>query len=333
MLLRLVCLLTIICSVLLFCASAGAVDGNAPLAGGKSGDTSWSIGVFSGYQHMDLSFNAPDHFSGFFLVSLAPSSPLKLQLNNANLWVNGIDGEMRKGRFSAFLGFKGAIPRHTDVTTTAEPFWGGIYPVQFHDDTLNWWSFNGGAGWDITPHFTLQVGVRMEHLSVGMKNPSDSLGGPGFINLYQNVYGDTYRGNLKSDLWIPWIGLQVREDRLNGSLRFSPLAYTELRIPLDYTTIISATAMAVEQGHYNFRNNGYWLGADLSYDLYKTAKWRFSAWSTGSWLWTRGGSYYDYQATAYVAGLPLITYATSSWARSSYLVGNYGLGLRLAYSF
>lgn len=330
MLRRSICLSTIICSIVLFCAPAGAVDGSTPLAGSKSGDTSWSIGVFSGYQHMDLSFNAPNHFSGVLGAELFTSSPLKLQLNNANLWVNGIDGEMRKGRFSAFLAFEGAVPRHTDVTTTAEPFWGGLFPVQWQDDTLNWWSFNGGVGWDIARHFTLQAGVRMEHLSVGMKNPSDS---PGLINLFQNYFGNTYEGNLKSDLWIPWIGLRVREDRLNGSLRFSPLAYTELRIPLDYTTIFSPTVMASEQGHYNFRNNGYWLGADLSYDLYKTAKWRFSAWTTGSWLWTRGGAYYDYQLAGYVGGSPVFTYATSSWARSSYLVGNYGLGLHLAYSF
>jgi hypothetical protein len=315
---------------MLFCVSAGAVDGNAPLAGGKSGDTSWSVGVFSGYQHMDLSFNAsnPSGAPGFLLST---SSPLKLQLNNANLWVNGIDGEMKKGRFSAFLEFKGAVPRHTDVTTDAEPFWAGLFPVQWHDDTLNWWSFNGGAGWDITRHFTLQVGVRMEHLSVGLKNPSDSPGGPGLINALQNYYGTSYTGNLKSDLWIPWIGLQVREDRLNGSLRFSPLVYTDLRIPLDYNLNVPPITTA-EQAHYNFRNNGYWLGADLSYDLYKTAKWRFSAWSTGSWLWTRGGAYYDYQFTAYLGGSSF-TYATSSWGRGSYLVGNYGLGLRLAYSF
>jgi hypothetical protein len=177
----------------------------------------------------------------------------------------------------------------------------------------------------------------MEHLSVGLKNPSDSPGGPGLINFFHNVYGDTYAGNLKSDLWIPWVGLQVREDRLNGSLRFSPVANTSVKAPFNYTFVAipgSLAVLAFDQDQYRFRNNGFWLESNLSYDLYKTSKWRFSAWSTGSWLWARGGVNNDYQSVGYLPGIPPINLAAgSTYAHGSYLVGNYGLGLRLAYSF
>ncbi len=184
---------------------------------------------------------------------------------------------------------------------------------------------------DITAHFTIQAGLRVEHLSLGLNNPTDTLG---LINYFHNTFGDVYSGNLKSDLLIPWVGLQVRESRLDGSLRFSPIAYTHLNIPLDYTAVFSPTLTTLEQSHYTFRNNGFWLEGNLAYDIYKTAKWRFSLWSTASWLWTRGGTNDDYQATLYRSGLPATTLlANSSYVTSSYIVGIYRIGLRLAYSF
>ena len=279
---------------------------------------------------MDLSFKAPFD-TGSFGVELFHPSPLKLELHNANLWVFGAGADVKKGSFSSFFEAKTNMRKGTEVSSASEPFWAGHSEVKWNDCKLKWWSVNGGVEMDITPHITIQVGFKLERLSLGLKDPIDD---EGLIPFYKEKYGDRYHGKLESKLLLPWIGVRTQISRLKGSLRFSPYAYTDLEIPLTYEYIDSPTTKIKEEEKYSVSNNGLWLEAKLAYDIFKTDRWTCSLWGEASWLWTDGKTSNTYKAVLYQSGSSGTTILSDSSSEDGeYETGTYGAGLRVNYAF
>ena len=312
------------------CSTAQALEREGTLAQGNSNNLVWSIFAQTGFQKMDLSFDAP-FTTGALGPALFYPSPLDLELHNSDLWVGGLGADVRKGRFSGFFEARANIPKDTDVTASSEPFWAGTYPVEWNDCELNWRAINAGVGFDITRHFSIQVGLKVEHLSLDLENPVDSAG---LIPRYVNTYGDSYSGDLESELLIPWIGIRAQASRLTADLRYSPYAHTDLKIPLTYTYISSPVLNYIENEDYSFRDNGHWFEATLAYDFFKSTKWLCSLWTEASWLWTDGNTSLDYRITAYPSGLPATTVYTGSTSEDGkYKNSTYGAGLRITYYF
>jgi hypothetical protein len=310
---------------------AAAMDGNSSTVKGSSGNLDWSVYMQTGFQHMDVEFNASIP-RGPFVVELADPSPLNIKVRSANLWMGGIGGDIKKGKFSGFLDLKATLPRNVDASTPSEPFYGGEKPVSWHNSHFSWWALGTGAGLDITRNFAIQAGFNWEHLYMGLRNPIDQ---PGVIPAFERIFGDSYSGSLTSDLYIPWIGGKVKTDRFNGTLRFSPLAYTDIDAPLTYNFVqipFSPANITVENERYTFGDIGIWLEANLAYDIYKTDKWQVSLWSNTSWLWTRGTAHVSYQALNYRNGAlsSIIAYNTNAGV-GEYFNGTYTFGLRVTY--
>ncbi len=323
-------------ALLLYCAPAVGTEGDASPARDNSGKGVWSISSQTGYQHMDLHFKAPFVRSNVVGFELFTRSPLNLRLRDGNFWVSGIEAGVKKGGFSAFLQWKINKPRETEVISHAEPFWGGLDHVKWHDCNLKWWAVDAGAGLDVIDHFTLidhvaiQAGLRVEHLYLGLHRPVDH---QGIIPQFQRVFGDDYRGHLDSELVIPWIGVRLQASRFDGSLRFSPYAYADLKIPFTYY-FVATPLIAFEQQTYSFKENGVWLEGSLAYDFYKTARWSCSLWGQASWLWVEGRAHSKYQADAYLAGSHIMTMTDiGSKNDSGYNTGTYGIGVRVNYYF
>jgi hypothetical protein len=167
---------------------------------------------------------------------------------------------------------------------------------------------------------------------MGLRNPIDQAG---VIPEFERIFGDSYSGSLTSDLYIPWIGGKVKTDRFNGTLRFSPFAYTDIDAPLQYTFVqipFSPANVNVENERYTYGDIGIWLEANLAYDIYKTDKWQVSLWSNTSWLWTRGTAHVNYRADWYQNGVLTSTLKNdSSSGGSDYFNGTYTFGLRVTY--
>jgi len=315
--------------VLLTCVPARALEKKTSLAKDNSSNFTWSIYGETGIQHTDLHFNAP-FVAGIVGAELFTSSPLNLELHNADAWFGGIGTAIKIGRFSVFAEGKTTMPRETSVGTDAEPFWGGTNPVIWNGNRLNWWAVNGGAGVDITSRFTIQAGLKFERLSLGLSNPMDS---QGMIPTFHATFGDTYSGDLVSKLLIPWVGVRAQAAGLSGSVRFSPLAHVNLQIPFTYATVFSATQTVVESENYAFENRGMWLEANLAYDLYKGPSWTCSLWAQANWLWIHGDALNTYQAVNYQTGSPVTVLLTNTMSvASSYYTGTYGIGLRIGYN-
>ncbi|MEJ2201213.1 MAG: hypothetical protein P8X63_09420 [Desulfuromonadaceae bacterium] len=314
--------------VMLCCVPVSAIAEGASTVQESSNDFIWSVSAQTGYQYMDLSFRAPFD-TGSFGVELFHPSPLKLELHNANLWVFGAGADVKKGSFSGFLEAKTNTTKDTEVSSSSEPFWAGDSEVEWNDCKLKWWSVNGGVGMDITPHITIQAGFKVERLSLGLKDPVDD---EGLIPFFQETYGDSYDGELESKLLLPWIGIRAQTSRLNGSLRFSPYAYTDLEIPLTYEYIGSPTLKIREEEKYSVSNNGLWFEARLAYDIFKTDQWTCSLWGEASWLWTDGRTSNKYEAVLYQTGSSATTILKDSSSEDSeYEIGTYGVGLRVTW--
>jgi hypothetical protein len=277
-------LLVPIFAILLICVPAHAAEKKIYPGKDQSKNFEWSIYGETGFQHTELHFDAP-FVAGPVGGELFTSSPLNLELHNADAWYGGIGTAIKIGRFSAFAEGKATMPRGTNVGTDAEPFWGGQNPVTWNDSRLNWWAVNGGLGVDVTRNFTIQAGLKYERLSIGLSNPVDS---QGQIASNHSTYGDTYSADLVSKLLIPWIGVQAQGYGLTGSVRFSPLARVDLQIPFTYGFVQSATNTIIEQENYDFEHYGTWVAANLAYDLYKGPSWTCSLWAQGTWLWVKG---------------------------------------------
>jgi opacity protein-like surface antigen len=316
--------------VMLCCVPASAIAEEASTVQENPNNFIWSVSAQTGYQYMDLSFKAPFD-TGSFGMELFHPSPLELELHNANLWVIGLGADVKKGRFSGFLEAKANVPEDTEVSSSSEPFWAGDSEVEWNDCKLKWWSINGGVGMDITPHITIQAGLKVERLSLKLNDPVDD---EGLIPFYQETYGDSYDGKLKSKLLLPWIGVRAQISRLNGSLRFSPYAYTDLEIPLTYEYIALPTIKIIEEEEYSITNNGLWLEASLAYDIFKTDKWTCSLWGEASWLWTDGRTSNKYKAVLHQSGSSATTLLRDSGSEDGeYEIGTYGVGLRVNYAF
>jgi len=321
----------VIFAVLLFSCPALAAEGVASAAQGNSGNLEWSVYGQTGFQRMNLEYNA-SFPTGPFGVELAHPSPLDIKLGNVNLWMGGIGADITKGPLSGFLDLKASLPRNIDTKTPSEPFYGISLPVDWQGSHLKWWDVSIGAGIDITPHITIQAGFNWDHLSLSMRNPVDPIG---VIPAFESFYGDNYSGSLKSNLFIPWVGVKVTEERLKGSLRFSPLAYTDLNVPFNYKFVViphSDAVVALENERYTFRHNGIWFEGNLAYDIYKIKNWCFSLWTNASWLRTNGTTGSTYRLDQYNNGTMTSTILTDASSGSgSYHVSTYAFGVRVAY--
>ncbi|HUL30310.1 MAG TPA: hypothetical protein VLZ03_07620, partial [Thermodesulfobacteriota bacterium] len=228
-----------------------------------------SVSAQTGYQHMDLNFRAPIITNNVVGLELFTRSPVHLRLHDGNLWVSGIAADAKIGGLSGFFDWKIAKPREAEVISPSEPFWGGLYSAKWHDCNLKWWAVNAGAGFDIlnrfsiVDHLTLQAGLKAEHLNLGLGTPIDD---PTLIPQFKLRFGDDYRGYLESELLIPWMGFQVQASRLNASVRFSPYAYANVKIPFSYY-FVGTPLIGYEHEVYTFRNHGMWLEGNLAYEV------------------------------------------------------------------
>jgi hypothetical protein len=310
--------------------SAPAGTNGTLLVGNSEGPgiTEWSVSTLTGYQHTGFSFQSPNARGAVGVVLFHPS-PLDVKLGNGDLWIGGLGVNLRRGRFSSFLEMSGNAGKSTHVSTPSEPFYGGMHPVDWNGNHLDWWTIDAGVGMDVTKSITLLAGVKVEDMSMELHDPVDPTGQ---ISTFHTVFGDTYNGNVHSRLTIPWIGAKIQAKRWSGTLRFSPLAHANLEMPFDYYFVNPIPAFQYrERENYVFKNDGLWLEGNVDYDLYTSPRWRWSLWAKASWLRVTGSATATYTVTGY--GIPTPPISGSYSACSTLFVRSAGTGLRVSYSF
>ena len=281
-----------------------------------------SLSAKVGYQQMAVNFNLPVPFSGFFGAELAPSSTLDFKLQDSGVWIGGVEANLRRGPITAFVDMEANAKKDVRVLTSSEPFYAGEFAVNWRGSSLEWWAIDGGAGLD-TMAFTLLGGLRVEHLSLSLSGPVDSYG---LIQYFAATYGDHYSGDFLSTLWLPYLGIRFGGGYWRSTLRFSPIAWTDLKIPARYFTFFSPTVLTFEDASYTFKRGGLWVDGNLDYDLHTASNFRCSLWLRTSWLRIQGEGTEGYRLDVHLAGIPPFTPLTeSNSATGVYIVPRSGI--------
>jgi hypothetical protein len=289
-----------------------------------------SPSVKVGYQSMGLSLNIPVPYSGSFGLELATQSTLDFKLLDGGVWVGGLGVAAHKDVFSAFLSVEANAPKNVRVATDSDAFWAGFNPVDWSGSRLEWWAIDGGGGFDLSPNYGIVAGLRLEHVSLKLAEAVDPTG---LIQEFQAQYGDRYRGNLLTKLWLPYVGIRTSGSYFQGLVRVSPVVLCNAKIPLRYT-YVDTPDFGFEEANYTFKRIGLWVDASLDSDVQVAPNLRCGVWLKGSWLQVMGRGREGYQLDYIVGGVPFNNVLEDSGSASgmytTYLVA---LGLRGEASF
>lgn len=252
-----------------------------------------------GYQSMALNLNIPVPDIVEFGPALLLQSTLDFKLLDAGVWVGGLGINARKDLFSAFLSVEANAGKNVRVETASEGFWAGEFPVNWRGSRLEWWAIDGGGGVDLTTNVGMVGGLRLEHWSLKLADPVDPTG---LIREFQALYGDRYRGDFLTKVWVPYVGIRTAGPYFKGLLRFSPVVFCNAKIPLRYTYVDVPFGVTFEETDYTFKRIGLWLDASLDSAVQVSPDFRCSIWLKGSWLQVRGRGREGYRLDFAAAG-------------------------------
>jgi hypothetical protein len=220
------------------------------------------------WMHFDVPFHAANPQFGSELA-LAPA-PLDFKPKRLDLFVGGLETDLTYERFGVFLNGEAAIPKTVGVKTTAEPFWAGLKPVEWDGSNLLWYSIEGGLVYHFRPYLSFLGGFRWRHFSMDLENPVDPTG---IIQDFHQVFGDLYTSNMRTDFYIPYLGLRVKpfQNRwLRLTFLYSPIAFANVSQSFSYRFSQGLNGVGpyiYEHEHYSMNHFGNFLEGKIEGEL------------------------------------------------------------------
>lgn len=291
-----------------------------------------------GYQSMNLSVNLPLPRVENVYLGLMQTGALDLKLVDAGVWTGGVQLDARRGPYFAFVGADISASKKARALTTEEPFRLPFFkPLEWTASGLEWWNVNFGLGYYVMNNMGVVGGLMMERLSFRMTEPRDPHAV--FGRLLELMRAD-YAGEFLTKMAVPYVGLRLEGSYFKGLLRFSPVAFANVTIPLTFTMDGSEPgvfASFAEKADYKFKRSCLWIdayfesGVDVSSDL------RCAVWMKGNWHHLTGKGYEDHsyrnaddQGWTYVMG-PGGSF--SDTASGTYTFTSVAVGLRGEFTF
>ncbi|MCL5126699.1 MAG: hypothetical protein M1511_19845, partial [Deltaproteobacteria bacterium] len=229
-----------------------------------------------GYENIGLSLNLP---SGINYNLYAGPTSLDLTFQDSGVWVGsvGLEARFLSTLFLAIEADANAR-KNINVFTGEDVSWVTPAPYSWAGSQLQWWDVDGMVGYTFCRNWSALVGVRYDHLTVGLENPVDAQGMPQNSSPYLSVTGDVI---VKT--WIPYIGLQFNERNYKASLIYSPLASTQVINP---QTLIKDRSISYKQNtiEWDFAKTGSFLEGYFEYDVPVLKDWQIGLWAKGTWM-------------------------------------------------
>jgi len=198
-----------------------------------------------------------------------------------------------------------------------------------------------GADWSIL------VGLRRDQLAVNLRDPRDSSGNP--LNFDDSgtllpgltfATSERYTSDLMSNLWIPYVGLEIVGPGYKASLIGSPFASAEMKIPASFLFDLALTLqigpfppdttqlLTADSLLYRVNKPAAFLEGSFQYDLSLLPTLKGGLWCKGSWLSLRGqGSWnHDYRGQVIDNGTPLPPSVDSQSQHNTATYTRYTLG-------
>ncbi len=296
--------------LLLLCASISDVTAqDLPMTGMGSfglGGVRIIPNVEVGFQKITLNFNLPTVVPRIF----PKAGTLDLVLQDANVWVGSValTAEFPVG---LLLTIKGQANSNRDITVFTPQevqTTGTIIPgpgVLWTGRKLEWWTLEGVVAYKPNTDWSVLLGLRREHLSVKLTSPRDLLGNPldfHFVDTsgtFTYIASITQVSDLRSKLWIPYLGLSFDGPGYHASFLWSPFVTADVRIPapinIDQFFIDVDPAFPLNgadlQGiniQYRVLKPASFVEADFEYNLMVFSNLYFKLWGTASWVSLKG---------------------------------------------
>jgi hypothetical protein len=283
-----------------------------------------------GYQRMAMNMNVPVAFNSSVGNVLYYSSSLDFKLQDAGVWIGGARVDARRGKVSLFLTADGSATKSARVSTTSEPFWAGLWAVDWRGSRLQWWSAEGGGAVNFGNQMAILAGFKAQHLSLGLADPVDPTG---TLRRFQAVYGDRYSADLLTKLWVPYLGLAADGTNFKSTLVLSPYTWASVKIPFRYLFINAPGEYGYENAEYTFKRGGIFLEGTFDYRVRASANASCTLWFKGDWCRIRGRGNEDYRIDNTIDGITVFSFTNADSADGSF--GWYLLagGLSFDYAF
>jgi len=295
-----------------------------------------------GYQKLGLSFNMP-----------APiGSTLDLELRNANIWTGSLAAVVDcPSAWSAALRAQANAQKNVTVFESQEHVLQGQEAVTWTGTQLEWWAIDGQLLYRLRNNCSVMLGLRRDHLSLNLGDPRRLNGAPlnfddsGAILPFSTfVRHQRYYSDLLTDLWIPYVGIQMVGPGYKAYLIGSPFASAEMKIPVSllfdltiFTFGFSTALVSAENLQYHVLKPAAFLEASFDYDVNILPALAVGIWGNASWMSLRGLGNWDYNARIQVFGngvpFPPNFFSQSQGNTTSYTRFLVGGGLSAVLSF
>jgi hypothetical protein len=254
-----------------------------------------------GYQRISLNFTLPTVVPRIY----PRAGTLDLQFQDSNTWVGsvGIVADCPsgfslaiKGQANARRNITVAEPTELQLAGTGNVFWDGNH--------MEWWTLEGAVGYRVRDNWSFLVGLRREHLTVGLTNPRDSANNPlNFFFFFSDPFGTeteilTQTSDFRLKLWIPYIGLKMEGPGYRASILYSPYVTADIRIPEPvniaqlFTSVFGPPFTGADLEGFDIRykvlNLATFFEGDFEYDLAVGPNLSVGLWCSLSWLRLRG---------------------------------------------
>jgi hypothetical protein len=254
-----------------------------------------------GYQRISLNFTLPTVVPRIF----PNMGTLDLQFRDSNTWVGSlaIVADCPSG-FSLAVKGQANAKRNITVAEPTEIQLGGASEVLWNGNGMEWWTLESTVGYKFRDSWSFLVGLRREHLTVGITNPRDTAGNPlDLFFFFSDPFGTeteilTQVSDFRLKLWIPYMGLKMDRPGFRASILYSPYATADVRIPAPInigqfvTSVFGPPFSGADLEGFDIRYKvakpATFIEGNFEYDLAVGSDFSLGLWCSLSWINLKG---------------------------------------------
>jgi hypothetical protein len=239
-----------------------------------------------GYQRMGMTMNVPVPF--ILAVKGADrytGNTADLRLPDVNLWIGEAGLEARFSPYlKAYVNGSGNLVQNLFASFSGNKGT-GIDATVRKQHPLEWMEIETGAVYNPWDHIGLITGLRWDRFDLTIKDPGSLT--KVHVGTYTNL--SLLASDVISELWIPYLGLEVRTKNLKASLIGTLYAPAKVRVCTRLRADILSSYQFLGESTITLKTSAVFVESNAEYKIRLSNKTRLSFWGKAGWLGARGG--------------------------------------------
>jgi hypothetical protein len=286
-------------------------------------DVPISATVGIGLQKIGVNFNLPGSWSQTWADAFSITGPgtFDVKIADSSMWIGALCVDVRLSpTISLFFRGEANAPKNILVTTSQDPLAGFAWvtetlqtaadPIKWTGSRLEVWSIDGGLIYRLRSDVALIGGLRRQHLSLRLDDPTDAQGHPinwAWLEPGLFRYGFAGGADFLAKMWLPYVGVMIEGSNYRGSILWSPLASVRVTAPIRFGLQLTDALGRIEndfQWHYESFNPGLFFEFDFESDTEINSRALLRLWARARWLNVRGGGSLEYSVREVGVAIP-----------------------------